>query len=119
MGDVDASRRAIEKYAAEHTIGPDHDGWRLDKAVQHLAGISRAQARKLIATGQVRLDGVNPKEVRINLRVADLEGHRDLLDLKSRYGMLADRRYSRKAPPRPEEIAAIADEIATPTECRN
>ncbi len=45
-------------------------------------------------------------------RVAEMEGYRAILDLKSRYGTLADARYTRKGPKPQPKIDAIADEMA-------
>ena len=46
-------------------------------------------------------------------RVAELEGYRAILDLKSRYGTLADARYSRKGPQPQSTIDEIAEEMAS------
>lgn len=49
----------------------------------------------------------------LEARLADLEGHRAIIDLKSRYGTLADARYTRAGPRSEAEIAPIADEMAS------
>lgn len=48
----------------------------------------------------------------LEARVAATEAHAAILDLKSRYGSLADARYSRKGPRAQTEIDAVADELA-------
>lgn len=48
----------------------------------------------------------------LEARVAAAEGHAAILDLKSRYGALADARYSRKGPVAAETVASIAEEMA-------
>ena len=50
---------------------------------------------------------------RLQGRVDDLEAFQAILNLKSRYGALADRRYTRKGPKSEEEIAAAANELVT------
>jgi SnoaL-like domain len=45
-------------------------------------------------------------------RVARTEAHAAILDLKSRYGALADARYSRKGPRSQPEIDVVAEELA-------
>lgn len=45
-------------------------------------------------------------------RVAELEGHAAILDLKSRYGSLADARYTRQGPKPQAELDEIADRMA-------
>jgi hypothetical protein len=48
----------------------------------------------------------------LEARVARAEGHAEILDLKSRYGALADARYSRRGPRSQAEIDAVADQLA-------
>lgn len=48
----------------------------------------------------------------LEARVARTEAHAAILDLKSRYGALADARYSRKGPRSQSEIDAAAEELA-------
>lgn len=48
----------------------------------------------------------------LEARVARSEAHADLLSLKSRYGALADARYSRKGPREQAEIDAVAEQLA-------
>ena len=50
---------------------------------------------------------------RLQGRVDDLEAFQAILNLKSRYGALADRRYTRKGPKSAGEIAAAANELVT------
>lgn len=45
-------------------------------------------------------------------RLAEVEAHRAILDLKSRYGTLADARYARSGPRPQAEIDAAADALA-------
>jgi len=54
---------------------------------------------------QTRLD-------KLEARLADVEAHRAILDLKSLYGTLADARYTRKGPRSQTEIDAVADQLA-------
>jgi len=48
----------------------------------------------------------------LEARVLQVEAHAEILALKSRYGALADARYSRKGPRAQVEIDAVADELA-------
>jgi SnoaL-like domain len=48
----------------------------------------------------------------LEARVARAEGHAAILDLKSRYGALADARYSRRGPRPQPEIDVVADQLA-------
>ncbi|MCP4907737.1 MAG: nuclear transport factor 2 family protein [bacterium] len=48
----------------------------------------------------------------LEARLAEVEGHRAILDLKSLYGTLADARYTRKGPRSTSEIEAVADQLA-------
>ena len=48
----------------------------------------------------------------LEARVETLEGHAAILDLKSRYGALADARYTRAGPKPAGELADIADRMA-------
>ncbi len=48
----------------------------------------------------------------LETRLARAEAHAELLDLKSRYGALADARYSRKGPRSQSEIDAVAVQLA-------
>ncbi len=48
----------------------------------------------------------------LETRLARAEAHAEILALKSRYGALADARYSRKGPRSPAEIDAVADQLA-------
>ncbi|MAG30880.1 MAG: hypothetical protein CL908_08330 [Deltaproteobacteria bacterium] len=45
-------------------------------------------------------------------RLARVEGHSAILDLKSRYGTLADARYTRQGPRPQQEIDGVADQLA-------
>lgn len=45
-------------------------------------------------------------------RLAEVEAHCAILDLKSRYGSLADARYTRKGPKPQSEIDVVAEELA-------
>ena len=45
-------------------------------------------------------------------RLAETEAHAAILDLKSRYGTLADARYTRKGPRTQAEIDEVADRLA-------
>lgn len=47
---------------ARFEIGPAVAGQRLDAAVSALLGVSRAEARRLVAAGRVRLDGRTPRK---------------------------------------------------------
>lgn len=47
----------------------------------------------------------------LEARVARVEAHAEILALKSRYGALADARYSRKGPRPQAEIDAVADQL--------
>jgi hypothetical protein len=47
----------------------------------------------------------------LEARVARAEAHAEILDLKSRYGALADARYSRKGPRPQAEIDEVADQL--------
>ena len=49
----------------------------------------------------------------LEARLEAVEAHAAILDLKSRYGTLADARYTRKGPKSPEELAAVAREMAS------
>lgn len=49
----------------------------------------------------------------LEARVARVEGQAEILALKSRYGALADARYSRKGARSQSEIDAVADELAS------
>jgi hypothetical protein len=49
----------------------------------------------------------------LETRVEAAEAHAAILDLKSRYGALADARYARSGPLGPAEIAPIAEELAS------
>ncbi len=49
----------------------------------------------------------------LEARVEAAEAHAAILDLKSRYGALADARYTRAGPLEPEAIDPIADELAS------
>lgn len=57
-------------------------------------------------------EGVEARLAQLEARVAELEGHAAILDLKSRYGALADARYTRKGPKPPAEVERVADEMA-------
>ncbi len=46
---------------------------------------------RIAGVAQVRLDGINPREVRINLRLASLEAHR--IDVRSVIGVLRDNNF--------------------------
>ncbi len=48
----------------------------------------------------------------VEQRLADVEAHRAILDLKSLYGTLADRRYAREGPRSQHEIDALAEQLA-------
>ena len=48
----------------------------------------------------------------LETRLARAEAHAEILGLKSRYGSLADARYSRKGPRSQPEIDAVADQLA-------
>lgn len=48
----------------------------------------------------------------LEARVARAEGQAEILALKSRYGALADARYSRRGPRRQSEVDVVADELA-------
>ena len=48
----------------------------------------------------------------LETRLARAEAHTEILDLKSRYGALADARYSRKGPRSQVEIDAVADQLS-------
>ena len=48
----------------------------------------------------------------LEARLARTEAHAEVLALKSRYGALADARYSRKGPRPQAEIDAVADQLA-------
>ena len=48
----------------------------------------------------------------LEARLAEVEAHRAILDLKSLYGSLADARYTRKGPRSAAEIADVADRLA-------
>lgn len=48
----------------------------------------------------------------LEARVARSEAHAEILALKSRYGALADARYSRKGPRSQGEIDVVADQLA-------
>jgi hypothetical protein len=48
----------------------------------------------------------------LEARLAEVEAHRAILDLKSLYGTLADSRYTRKGPRTQPEIDLIAAELA-------
>ena len=48
----------------------------------------------------------------LEARVARAEGQAEILALKSRYGALADARYSRRGPRPQSEIDAVADQLA-------
>ena len=48
----------------------------------------------------------------LETRLARAEAHIEILDLKSRYGALADARYSRRGPRSQTEIDAVADQLA-------
>jgi len=49
----------------------------------------------------------------LEARVHELEGHAAILDLKSRYGALADARYTRQGPKSRADLEAIADELVS------
>ena len=48
----------------------------------------------------------------LETRLARAEAHAEIIDLKSRYGALADARYSRRGPRSQTEIDAVADQLA-------
>lgn len=48
----------------------------------------------------------------LEARLADVEAHRAILDLKSLYGTLADARYTRKGPKAQPEIDRVAEQLA-------
>jgi hypothetical protein len=48
----------------------------------------------------------------LETRLARAEAHAEILALKSRYGALADARYSRKGPRSQPEIDAVAEQLA-------
>lgn len=48
----------------------------------------------------------------LETRLARAEAHAEILALKSRYGSLADARYSRKGPRSQPEIDAVAEQLA-------
>lgn len=51
----------------EWKVSPDLDGERLDRALVRLAGVSRAQAKRLTEAGEVRVDGRRaPKGARVH-----------------------------------------------------
>lgn len=50
--------------------------------------------------------------IELEARVAEVEAHRAILDLKSLYGTLADARYTRAGPRSQAEIDALADRLA-------
>ena len=52
------------------------------------------------------------KWAELEARLADVEAHRAILDLKSLYGTLADARYTRKGPKPQAEIDRIAEQLA-------
>lgn len=56
---------------------------------------------------------VEARLAQLEARLARVEGHAAILDLKSRYGALADARYGRDGPREATEIAAIADDMAS------
>ncbi|MBX3246800.1 MAG: RluA family pseudouridine synthase [Myxococcales bacterium] len=59
-------RRANSPPMHEWKVSPDLDGERLDRALGQLAGLSRAQAKRLTEEGQVRVDGRRaPKGARV------------------------------------------------------
>ena len=47
----------------------------------------------------------------LETRLAEVEAHRAILDLKSLYGTLADARYTRKGPKPQSEIDVVADQL--------
>jgi len=49
---------------------------------------------------------------RLEARLAEVEAHRAILDLKSLYGTLADARYTRKGPKPQSEIDLVAAQLA-------
>ena len=56
-------------------------------------------------------DDLRAEFARLQDRIDALEAFQAIQNLKSRYGALADRRYTRKGPRSSEEIAAAADEL--------
>jgi len=56
-------------------------------------------------------DEVGARLEALETRVRMLEGHASILDLKSRYGALADARYTRRGPKPQAELDEIADEM--------
>lgn len=58
------------------------------------------------------LDNTEAQIAALSTRLAAVEGHQAILDLKSRYGTLADARYTRKGPKSQPEIEVIAQEMA-------
>lgn len=59
------------------------------------------------------IESLLPKRLAdLEARVARAEGQAEILALKSRYGALADARYSRKGPRSQAEIDGVADELA-------
>jgi hypothetical protein len=48
----------------------------------------------------------------LETRMAEVEAHRAILDLKSLYGTLADARYTRKGPKSQAEIDTVADQLS-------
>ncbi len=54
---------------------------------------------------------VTARLAKLEARVHALEGHAAILDLKSRYGALADARYTRRGPKSQSELDAIADAL--------
>lgn len=57
------------------------------------------------STWQVRVEA-------LERRLAKVEGHQAILNLKSEYGALADARYTRKGPRSQAEIDPLADRLA-------
>ena len=56
-------------------------------------------------------DGTQAQIAALTARLADVEAHRAILDLKSLYGSLADARYTRRGPKSQPEIDAVADKM--------
>jgi HAE1 family hydrophobic/amphiphilic exporter-1 len=100
---IDRVRRDLPEEVGDIRIGSDWDSREGDMPIlegrlssnRDLSESYDLIDRKIVkpleripGVAQVRLDGVNPKEVRINLRVADLEKHR--IDVRSVMQILRD-----------------------------
>ena len=64
------------------------------------------------ADGADAADATDAKWVELEARLADVEAHRAILDLKSLYGTLADARYTRSGPKSQGEIDEVATRLA-------